>query len=212
MKKVTIVLAFLVTCQLVVAQAQFGVHANGIIASQSIKASGFKFTSDGRFSWKAGLVANVPASEQVSFMPQLNLVSKGSKFNFEEVKTESQLTYLELPLNFVYNSGGFFGGIGPVLSYGLGGNETVTQGTETEKMKVKFDGKEDGADEFSHYKAFEFGGNIIAGYKLESGLFFNAHYNFGLSNIAPTTEGTAKNNYFGFGIGYFFSVGGSASK
>ena len=212
MKKISILLVFFSICHIVNAQVQFGVHADGIIASQSIKVSGFKITSDSRFSWKAGLIASVPAAEQISFMPQLNLVNKGSKFNFDGLKTETKLTYIELPLNFVYNSNGFFGGVGPVLSYGMSGTERMTDGTDTQEVKIKFDGKEDGTDDYSHYKVFEFGGNLIAGYKLESGLFFNVHYNFGLSNIAPTSEGTAKNNYFGFGIGYFFNGGGSASK
>ena len=210
MRKVFLVLASVFALGSANAQTSFGIHADGILASQSIKAAGFKISTGDRFSWKAGLVANVPATEQISFMPQLNLVSKGSKFAFEDTKTEIKLTYLELPLNFVFNSSGFFGGIGPVLSFGLGGKEKATYGTEVMEQDVKFDGKDaDGTDEFSHYKGFEFGGNLIAGYKLESGLFFNAHYNFGLSNISPSpsSEGTAKNNYFGFGIGYFFGGG-----
>ena len=211
MKTISIFIVALLCGYILNAQVQFGIHANGILASQSAKASGITISSDSRFSWKAGLIANVPATEQISFMPQLNLVSKGSKFAFEDLKSESKLTYLELPLNFVYNSGGFFGGLGPVLSFGLSGKEKITNGTDVMEQDVKFDGKDaDGTDEFSHYKGFEFGGNLIAGYKLESGLFFNAHYNFGLSNISPSpsSEGTAKNNYLGFGIGYFF--GGSS--
>lgn len=205
MKKTLIALTLFFSMYFANAQTQFGIHADGILASQTAEASGLKISSDSRFSWKVGVIANAPINEQFSFMPQLNLLSKGSKFNFQDVKSETQLTYIELPLNFVYNSNGFFGGLGPVLSYGVGGKEKVTDGTDSYTQKVKFDGNADGSDDYSHYKAFEFGGNIVAGYKLESGLFFKANYNFGLSNISPDPDATGKNKYFGFGIGYFFS-------
>ncbi len=206
MRKVFLVLASVFALNASNAQTSFGIHAEGISASQTYKINGISFSPSSRFSWKAGLVANAPLSEQISFMPQLNLVSKGSKFDVQGEKSTTKLTYLELPLNLVYNSDGFFAGLGPVLSYGIGGKIT----DDVESVDVKFDGKKEAevTDDNAHLKAFEFGGNIIAGYKLQSGLFFNVHYNIGFSNISPDTEGTAKNKYLGFGIGYFF--GGSS--
>ncbi|HEU0111954.1 MAG TPA: porin family protein [Flavisolibacter sp.] len=217
MRKYFLVLLTVLSGYLVTAQIQVGVHADVILASQKIEVSGFDLSGDNRVSWRGGLVANIPATEQISFMPQLNLLSKGGKFDIEDVKTEFKLTYLELPLNFVYNSSGFFAGLGPVLSYGMGGKVTATDGTDTEEIDVKFDGKKeaDVTDEKLHLKGFEFSGNVLAGYKLPSGLFFKATYNFGLSNISPEDEeeGTMKNSYYGFGIGYFFgSNSGSAKK
>lgn len=234
MRKVFLALS-LVTISAIGAQAQtsIGIHANGILAS--FKAEGQdengqtqKIEGKNRFSWKAGLFASVPLGETFSFMPQLNVVSKGGKI--EETETtevfgntittkldgEIKHTYLELPLYLVYNSfsetGGFFGGVGPVVSYGIGGKEkyTVTSTfggstqTATESSKVKFDGKENAQDEDAHYKGIEFGAGVIAGYRLSNGLFINAHYNLGFSNVSPEDNTKIKNKYVGFGIGYFF--------
>lgn len=232
-----VILAFsLLTVSFIGAQAQttFGVHANGILASmkgeyKDDNGDMQEYEGKNRFSWKGGLYASVPLTETFSFMPQLNLLSKGTKIDQTEsvdffgttytvaLKGESKLTYLELPLYFVYNSysetGGFFGGVGPVLGYGIGGKEkltsTVTIGgdtqTESSDYDVKFDGKENnGSDNVSHYKGLEVGAGIIAGYRLSNGLFINAHYNLGLSNISPDADTKLKNRYVGFGIGYSF--------
>jgi hypothetical protein len=114
----------------------------------------------------------------------------------------------------VYQSKGFFGGVGPSIAFGVGGKVKAESSGTSDEVKVKFDGKteDEVTDDNLHLKALDLGGQIIAGYKLPSGFFFNVHYNFGLSNISPESEGTMKNNYFGFGIGYFFGGGANASK
>lgn len=196
------------------AQVSFGVHAAGVLANAKFEEGGFSITTDNKFGWKAGGVANVPFAKTFAFMPQLNVVSKASKFEEDEDKVSFHLTYVELPLNFVYQSKGFFGGFGPSIGFGIGGKVKAESSGVSDEVKVKFDGKKEDevSDDNLHLKALDLGGQLIAGYKLPSGLFFNAHYNFGLSNISPESEGTMKNNYFGFGIGYFFGGGGSASK
>lgn len=202
MRKLIFTIVSFIALSAVYAQTSFGIHGDAIFAKQKIKSSGITITGDDRTSWKAGLISNIPLASDFAFMPQLNLLSKGTKISFQGMSGESKLTYLELPLNFVYNSNGFFAGLGPVLSYGLSGKEE-SDGVSTD---VKFDGEQNPTDDNSHYKAFEFGGDIIAGYKLSNGLFFNAHYNLGFSNINPNSDVTVKNQYFGFGIGYFFSA------
>lgn len=200
MRKSFIIMAALVASVAAKAQTSFGLHANGIMASQTITASGLNINSDSRFSWKVGAIANIPLSTQFAFMPQLNFLNKGAEFNINGMKLESSLNYLELPLNFVYTSNGFFAGLGPVLSYGLSGTESGNG----ESIEVSFDGDADAQDDRSHYKALEIGGNILAGYKLKNGVFFNVHYNFGLNNITPVADAEQKSKYFGFGVGYFF--------
>ena len=226
MKK--IFLAFLMSASVYALQAQssFGVHANGIMANAKDETDGSESTDTKyRFSWKAGLVASVPLTDQISFAPQLNLLSKGFKIDesqsFEgmtvSVKAETQLTYLELPLNFVYHANtpeeGFFVGLGPSVSYGVGGKAKFDYNlagmSGSEESDIKFDGEKndqssDNIPETIHLKAFEFGGNVIAGYRLSSGLFIQANYNQGFSNISPDDGTKIKNRYFGLGIGYFF--------
>ena len=202
MRKFIFTIVSFITLSAGYAQTSFGIHGDAIFAKEKIKAGGITITGDDRSSWKAGLISNVPITHQFAFMPQLNILSKGTRLNFQGSKGESKLTYLELPLNFVYTSNGFFAGLGPVLSYGLSGKEE-SDGVTTD---VKFDGEANPTDDNSHYKAFEFGGDVLAGYKLQNGLFFNAFYNWGFSSIYPSSEATVKNQYFGFGIGYFFNI------
>jgi hypothetical protein len=104
-------------------------------------------------------------------------------------------------LNFLYKtpagSGSFFGGIGPDLGYGLSG--TAKSGGESEDVHF-------GSSDDDDYKAFEFSGNILAGYEFSNGFFVSANYNHGFSNIlnGADSDVSAKNNYFGIRLGYKF--------
>lgn len=236
MKRLSLLVVVLAATYFAQAQISFGVHGNVIGASMQNKAddpnndiSDFKT----RISWKLGLVAQVPLTTNLSFMPQLNVLSKGGKIDETQTgevlgapitvtaKGDAKLTYVELPLNVVYSTGGeeggFFIGIGPVISYGIGGKTTgnatgTYQGqTYTRSLDgdVKFDGKKtdelDPNDENTHFKALEFGANVLVGYQLMNGVFINAHYNYGISNIDPNAGYESRNRYFGVGIGYFFN-------
>ncbi len=92
-----------------------------------------------------------------------------------------------------------------ISQFGLGGELELTVEYEGEResadIDAEFDGKENDEDENIHYKAVEFGANFLAGYKLPNGLFFNVHYNLGLSNISPDSGSESKHRYFGFGVG-----------
>lgn len=210
------------------AQVKFGVHVNGIGAGGKIENTDegetIKVDLKTRLSWKAGAVAFIPISSTVSFVPQLNIVSKGGKMSDEYSESnegveyritaegKTQLSYLEMPLNIAFTTRNFWFGLGPSLSYGIGGNAKnsitisadgkVIESTE-EESKVKFDGKSSNDDQL-HLKAFELGGNLTAGYQFKNGLFVQANFNLGLSNISPEEGSTGKNRYFGLGIGYLF--------
>lgn len=231
MRNFLIVFLIIVTSITATAQPTFGIHAGGIMVkttSESEEEISFK----NRISWKVGGIANIPLTETFSFMPQLNLLSKGGKIeeSFSEdlmgdlitvdVTGNAKFVYLELPLNVVYNSmgemGGFFIGAGPSVSLGLSGEldgkQTISFLGQTESesfdYKVKFDGEQDPDpdSEEVHLKRLEFGANILAGYQLANGLFIKATYNHGLSNISPNEETKAKSRYFGISIGYFFGA------
>lgn len=236
MKNIMLVMSFFMATY-VVAQPTFGIHANGIRATMKMETTedGESATAnynEGLYGGKVGVIAKMPIGTNLSFMPQLNLLSKGGKFEESEsgnelgveysidAKDKVNLTYLELPLNVVYNYNSFFIGAGPSISYGLSGKGDVYykfsfDGNADENAydyKVKFDGKENADDDDYHLNAFEFGANIFAGYQLPNGLFFSAQYNKGLSNISPQEGTTLKTGYFGIGVGYFFGGIGSAKK
>lgn len=189
---------------------QFGVQAGATFATLKItdntSGSGSMSTSS-KVGFTVGVFTDVPLSENFIFQPALNYTQKGGKTTdtFQGITDESNLTlnYLELPLNFIYKpSGGFFVGLGPTLAYGISGKskETVT-GSSTQETTVKFGS---GADQV---KAFEFSGNILAGYTLSNGIFFSVNYNMGFSNLSNDNSEKIKNNYFGIRLGKKFGSG-----
>ena len=194
--------------QLYYAQAQkstFGFTAGASLASYKVSQSSLSVTSKSKTGFTVGMLISVPAGKSFSFQPGLNYVQKGGRFEEENYTDKSTFNYLELPLNFVYTSpspkGSFFVGAGPSLSMGLSGTEKFNDGTNEETSDIKF-----GSGDNDDLKAFEFGINVIAGYRFKGGFLVAANYNAGLSNIAITTEdensGEAHNRYFGLRIGY----------
>lgn len=217
-------------------QVRVGLHAGGGLGSLKSEVDGKKEDgSKSAFSFKAGGVASIGISDNIAFMPELNFVRKGGKFKTTDKQTipgvgsttivtdgEINLGFIEVPLNIAYTSSsedgsGFFGGIGPVISLGVGGKATGSATTTIEitgfptqtttsssSSTVKFDGKKDATDNDTHLKGLEFGGNIFAGYRLSSGLFLKASYNMGFSNLSPEDKTSIKTSYFGIGVGFLF--------
>ena len=97
---------------------------------------------------------------------------------------------------------------GPSFAFGISGTEKAKDLVDNTEMSttVKFDGKknDEANDDKSHYKAMDIGFGLLAGYKLNNGLFFNINYSFGISNITAEPDLTAKNRGFSFKIGYMF--------
>lgn len=235
-KTVAILVAALLLSNTITAQTRFGLNGNFLITNATAKQdNGNGGTEDVRglkssTGFKFGVVAEVPVAESFFFMPELNFVNKGAKQLEEETTTiagttfssksdnKISLNYLEIPLNFAYkstgSSGSFFGGLGPVLSYGLSGKSTShhtvtyagTSQDTTVSFTVKFDGKKDAdvTDDNLHLKGLEIGADVFAGYALNNGLFFKVQYNMALTNANPNKNSSFKPNYFGVGLGYMF--------
>ena len=200
----------------------YGIQAGGNLASLSFKSSGLTISTSSKFGFLIGAVGEIPVSKSVDFRPELNYIQKGGKITIPgSSESSTTLNYLELPLNVVYNlpagDGNVFLGGGPSFGLGLSGKdkskdlESGGSGTET-TTDIKFDGKKDATDNFEHLKAIDFGINLIGGYKLANGLFFNVGYSFGLSNISVETDETAKNNGLSFKVGYLFNNGKKKAK
>ncbi len=200
----------------------FGIQAGGNLASVSSKSSGITISTSSKFGFLIGALGEIPVSKSVNFRPELNYIQKGGKITIPQIiESSTTLNYLELPLNFVYNlpagDGNVFLGGGPSFGLGLSGKdkskdlESGGSGAET-TTDVKFDGKKDATDDFDHLKAVDFGINLIGGYKLANGLFFNVGYAFGLSNISVDANATTKNNGLSFKVGYLFDNGKKKTK
>jgi len=206
--------------------SSIGIQAGANMSSPTIKdGSGSSFSKDMKIGLLAGIVIEVPFSESIGFRPEINFIQKGHKISSKETigsisytdESEATLNYVEIPLNFVYNipagANHVFVGLGPSFGYGLSGKvkskSTVTgQATVSDENKIEF-GNDKAKDDL---KPFDFGGNILAGFKMNNGLFFKAAYSMGLINIDLNTNSTYKNNGFSFTIGYMFKKGENFSK
>lgn len=121
---------------------------------------------------------------------------------------EGTLNFFEVPLNLVFDvpAGGsstlFFGG-GPTLGFGVSGNTRYG----TESQKIKFDGATSSTDDYEHLKGTDFGGNLLAGIKMNGGVTLSLGYAIGFSNLIPgtnTEDGSMKTNGLNFKLGYLF--------
>src|SRR5215510_9966812 len=204
MKKLLVVSITLFSLITVTAQnVRFGITAGAAIASQKFKSSGITISGDSKIGFTAGVLADMGISENFVFQPGLNFTQKGSKISSNGMTATQTLNYIELPLNFLYRapagSGSFFGGIGPVLGYGISGKAE----SDGESEDIHFGNSDD-----DDYKPFEFSGNILAGYEFSNGFLVSVNYNHGLSNIINDggSDVSGKNTYIGIRLGYKFGA------
>ncbi|MBK6935847.1 MAG: outer membrane beta-barrel protein [Chitinophagaceae bacterium] len=86
------VLAVIFFATSVSAQVQFGMQVSGISSSAKVKEDGESYPGrKNLLGTRVGLIAKVDMSKQFSFMPELNFVLKGTKF--EESETEEDMGY-----------------------------------------------------------------------------------------------------------------------
>lgn len=175
--------------------------------------------SDSKFGFTVGAVADIDFGNSVSFRPELNFIQKGGEQKYSlnpntKLQEELTLNYIQLSPNFVYNfaagTGKFFIGVGPELSFGLGGKsktEINTTGTTTTTTRtntdVKFDSKPNSGG-VRHLKSVDYGANALIGYKFMNGLFLSGGYTAGLNNLSNENNSSFKNGGINLKIGYMF--------
>lgn len=138
----------------------------------------------------AGGYANIILNKNFIFQPAILMINKGMEEKNQYSSYPTNLNYVELPLNLLYNStspkGSFFIGGGPALSYYTG--ETLFYSGYNELKKL------------------DFGINLLTGYEIPIGFSLNIHYTYGLPNVSGNKEyiPELKNRSIGLAIGYTF--------
>jgi hypothetical protein len=202
MKKILSTMAVIVVAtQATVAQqtTTFGITAGAVTSYSSFEDDMWQ-NFDSKIGLTFGILSNIPVSKSLSFQPAIHYVQKGfrvaGEFAYEATK---KLNYLELPLNFVYNTQGknghFFIGAGPSIAYGIAAKLKMVDSEE----KLHF-----GSEENDVAKPLEIGANILMGYQFANGFNIAANYNSGLNNISVHESTEEHNYYFGLRIGYMF--------
>ena len=238
MKKLLIITAFIAVTSGANAQISFGVQAGANIGKVQAKYTGSQtFTSN--FKSKTGLligaIAEIPFSGNILFRPELNFIQKGFKNEESQIDPYSQyssytysetmtMNFIELPLNFVYEMKtgpkGLFFGAGPSFGFGISGKYKTVEHqfqsgyfdtTYSTIADVKFDGKKDANDNNAHLRGFEFGANLLAGYKMPIGLYFSLSYSFGLTNLSVQNNASMKTSGIGLKAGWMFGSKASHS-
>lgn len=162
-------------------------------------SGGDKLENDMLFGFHGGVNVQMPIAPEFYFQPGLMFAIKGAKNTTtilgSEITDEIKLNYIEVPLNLVYKgalgNGFFMLGFGPYLAYGISGKQVV-QGNSLSYER--------GVD----YNAFDAGANIFAGFETAGGLFLQLDTQFGMLDIDPDENSTAKNTGFGLSLGYRF--------
>jgi hypothetical protein len=110
------------------------------------------------------------------------------------------LSYLKVPLLARYYINESFSiEAGPYLGVLLTADEEYSETSDGNTSSGTYNIKEG-------FNNTDFGLNFGLGYKMENGLFINARYSYGLSNILPDSDDKQEihNVAINIGIGYFF--------
>ena len=159
-----------------------------------------------------GVDVDIPLAEEFYFRPGLLFTTKGAKLDDGD-DTKINLSYIELPLSFVYiptlGAGKLVLGIGPYVAYGVAGKIKNDDFDENIKFENKITLTQLGDEYF--VKAFDAGGNIFFGYEFSQKFSAQINAQLGLVNINPKIEGVddddigkTKNTGFGISLGYRF--------
>lgn len=163
-----------------------------------------------------GVNVQIPVAPEFYFQPGLQFSTKGSKNTTGALTSTARLSYIELPLNFVYKGllgrGYIFIGLGPYVAYGVGGKALYENGSSTSESKIEFKNKVESGDPLTtvYFKPFDVGGNIFFGYEMAGGLFMQLNAQLGMTNIQPDNyltpddKSTLKNTGYGLSLGYRF--------
>lgn len=224
MKKLyTLIIACLLTGS-AVAQTNSGTTASGIkygikagVNFATVSLSGNDVDSEdedelkSQTSFMIGGLVDIPVGTSFSVQPGLTLSGKGSKSEFSETgfssKEQTNVMYLEVPVNAVYKIGGIYLGAGPYAAFALSGKQKEEDNEDGDVEKEERDLKFGDNPEEDDLRRGDFGINLLAGYQLTNGFNVGVNYGLGLSNILPEFEGSdykAKNRVFSVTVGFSF--------
>jgi hypothetical protein len=181
-----------------------GVNFNTITGKD---ASGNKFDNNINTGFHVGVNAEVPVGSGSYIQPGVLYSQKGAEF---KDNNEVKLTYIEVPVNFIYKpilgAGRMLLGFGPYVGFGLGGKVKSNDGKETD---VEFTKNYDAGVNKPQYKGIDGGANFLAGYELKNNLSFQINAQLGLTQLTPGIDGEdnpikQKNTNFGVSVGYRF--------
>ncbi|MBA2746108.1 MAG: PorT family protein [Flavisolibacter sp.] len=168
--------------------------------------SGNDLKNDMMTGFHAGLTADLPLGPSFVLQPGVLYSLKGAEIMND---TKIKLSYIEVPLNFIYKpalgTGSLLLGAGPYVAFGINGK---MDGPGSNSTDVEFTSDFDANNTAPQFKRFDAGANLLAGYEFLNKLSFQINAQLGLAEINPTMPGNDqskwKNTGFGLSLGYKF--------
>jgi hypothetical protein len=179
---------------------------------------GNKLENDLILGFHGGVKAEIPVAPEFYFQPGLLFSTKGAKHTNALMTNTYKLSYLEVPLNFVYKgllgNGYFMLGLGPYVGAAIGGKVITEAASATLERDIEFKNVVELSDPLTtpYFKRMDVGGNLFFGYELASHLFFQINTQLGMMGInpeykaLPEDKSIIKNTGFGLSVGYNFSA------
>lgn len=177
-------------------------------------AEGQKLENEIITGYHAGLNVQMPIAPEVYFQPGLLFSVKGGRSVDNPLTSVYRLSYIEMPLNLVYRGvageGFILLGFGPYVGYAVGGSvKYKTEAMETNK-NIEFTNEVMAEDPTldAYFRPLDFGGNILFGFEMPDGIFFQLNTQLGLMKINPVDkriagdQSSVKNTGFGLSLGY----------
>jgi hypothetical protein len=188
-------------------QARAGVNFQNLNG----KIAGNNADGDLMTAFHAGIDIPIMIAPEFYFQPGVLYSMKGAKSkNNSDNKT--QISYIEVPVNFVYKPmlgmGNLILGVGPYVAFGIGGKVKSSGGDEDIKFDNDITLVQAAAD--TYVRRMDYGGNLLAGYQLSNGFLLQLNAQLGMSNIFPKINGSSSDDYklkntgFGVSLGYGF--------
>ena len=212
MKKLLLVAMVFISINTWAQKIRVGFTTGVSVSNFKAKVDGKNESADAKAGFTAGIVFDGSVGKHFSFQPALNFVQKGSKEKVTVMGYTSNIriniNYLEMPLNFLYNSRGktvnFFAGAGPSVAIALNGKYKYSDNSNSESGNIKF-----GSNDEALMKSIDLGANFIAGVSFNNGLLLSCNYNMGLNDLYPQhTDGAhLKSHYFGIKLCYLPNFG-----
>lgn len=223
-KQISLILIFTLSVFLAEAQSGSGGKTSfavlGGVNMQNLNgkdASGDKLENEMIIGYHAGVNIQMPVAPEFYFQPGLQFSAKGAKNTDGLITNTYKLSYIEMPLNFVYKgqvgNGYFMLGFGPYVAYAIGGKVIYEGGSATVETDIEFKKEVESGDPLTtvYVKPFDAGANLFFGYELQAGLFLQLNTQLGLLNINPEdnritgdNKSLVKNTGYGLSLGYRF--------
>ena len=152
---------------------------------------------------RAGAFVYIPVAGHFVIQPGLSFaMNGGTNMDGSILLNTYRYNSLELPLNFGFRYGHHkvrrttFIGVGPFVSYNLGGTNKDEQGGGTDNLSI-------GNEANNDFRPFDYGIGLSTSDEYAFGLFIRTRFQYGLANMSPDTEfGTVHSFSLGIQIGY----------